>query len=70
MNLNMNFILFKEYEFYVFYKNVGTNIGKMFLNVISTFHLIINCTNYLTKLQWKLGIVVGKISKPSKHATA
>ena len=51
MNLNMNFILFKEYEFYIFYKNVGTNIGKMFLNVISTFHLIINCTNYLTKLQ-------------------
>ena len=65
MNLNMNFILFKEYEFYIFYKNVGTNIGKMFLNVISTFHLIINCTNYLTKLQWKLGIVAGKISKPS-----
>ena len=33
-------------------KNVKTNIGKLFINLIkNTFHFIINSTNYLTRIQ-------------------
>ena len=43
-------------------KNVKTKLGNIFLN---TFHLIIDSTNYLTRMQWKLAIVAREISTTS-----
>ena len=41
------------------------NISKSYKETLST-SLIINSTNYLTRIQWKLAIVVREIAKPSK----